>query len=522
VRWAAMAATGTMAAVAITLLFGIPASARADEPCPGETLISPLYSTDTCLIDMDLNVIRTWHCGSNPAFTAYLLEDGSIVRPCTYTNANFYGGALGGRIQKYSVNGTLTWDFVFSNADHCQHHDVRPMTNGNVLLIAWERKTQQQAAAAGRVNATTEFWPEAIFEIRPNGPTGGTVVWEWHLWDHLIQDVDPAKPNYGVIANHPELLDINLPGASGMGNGDWMHANAIDYHPELNQITFSSHYLNEVYVIDHSTTTQQAAGHAGGRSGMGGDLLYRWGNPQNYDTGDASDQVFFVVHGANWIDTDCPGAGHIVAFNNGDRPGSQNDYSTVVEIVPPLNGYNYTRAAGQPFGPEAPCWSYSDPGSFYSGHFSGAFRLPNGNTLITEAMSSYVFEVTASGETVWDYHAGGNLARAPRYHMAGAAVDDETPTSQSRRTLLRNAPNPFNESTRIAFRLAQPGQVRLAIFDLSGRQIVTLVDAALAAGDHAAEWNGRDESGRTAASGTYLLRLRVDDSVEAERLVILR
>lgn len=508
--------------IAVLFLLALPGSARADEPCAGETLISPLYSTNTYLIDMDRNVIRTWHCGSNPAFTAYLLEDGSILRPCTYANNYFYGGALGGRIQKYDANGNLAWDYIFSNADHCQHHDVRPMANGNVLLIAWERKTQQQAAAAGRVNATGEFWPEAIFEIRPNGATGGTVMWEWHLWDHLIQDVDPAKPNYGVVANHPELLDINLQGGSGMGSGDWMHANAIDYHPELNQITFSSHYLNEVYVIDHSTTTQQAASHAGGRAGMGGDLLYRWGNPQNYDTGDASNQVFYVVHGANWIDPDCPGAGHIVAFNNGDRPGSANDYSTVVELIPPLNGYNYTRVAGQPFGPEAPCWSYSDPGTFFSGHFSGAFRLPNGNTLITEAMSGYLFEVTSAGATVWDYNVGDNLARAPRYHMQGAAVDDGTPTQQSRRMLLRNYPNPFRETTRIDFRLGQPGRVQLGIFDLAGRRIVTLIDASLAAGDHDAEWNGRDGNGDVVASGTYLLRLRVDEAVEAERLVMLR
>jgi hypothetical protein len=251
----------------------------------------------------------------------------------------FYGGALGGRIQECAGSGNLTWDYVSSNNDRTQHHDVRPMPNGNVLLIAWDRKTQQQAIAAGRVNVTGEFWPEAFYEIRPSGASGGTVVWEWHLWDHLIQDVDPSKPNFGVVGDHPELLDINLPGGAGMGSGDWMHANAIDYHQELDQITFSSHYLNEIYVIDHSTTTQQAGSHAGGNSGMGGDILYRWGNPQNYRAGDANDQVFFVVHGANWIDPGCPGQGHLLAFNNGDRPGSQNDYSSVVEIVPPPVGW---------------------------------------------------------------------------------------------------------------------------------------------------------------------------------------
>ncbi len=507
--------------LAALVLLVAPAPVIAQEPCDGETLISPLYSNDTYLIDMNLNVIKTWHCGSQPAFIAYLLEDGSILRPCTHPGGAFYYGGLGGRIQKYDAGGNLTWNYLFSTYDRAQHHDVEPMPNGNVLLIAWERKTREQAIAAGRQNIYGEIWPEAIFEIEPVGATGGNVVWEWHLWDHLIQDVDPTKANYGVVGDHPELLDINLGSVSAMGGGDWIHANAIDFHPELNQITFTSHYLDELYVIDHSTTTAEAAGHTGGNSGMGGDILYRWGNPQNYRAGDEGDRVFFIVHGVNWIDRGCPGQGNLLVFNNGDRPGVANDYSSVEEIVPPLNGFTYHREAGQPFGPEAPTWLYSDPGSFYSGHWSGAYRLPNGNTLITEAMSGYVFEVTQAGENVWGYNAPGSLARAPRYNMAAASVDHAAPARQSGR-VLRSHPNPFSLLTSISFQLAQPGRVRVEVFELGGRRIATLIDAALAAGRHDAEWNGRDESGRDVASGAYLVRLRVDESVEAERLVMLR
>ncbi len=507
--------------VTALVLLSVAAPASAEGPCAGETLISPIYSSDTYLIDMDLNVIKTWHCSSEPGFLAYLLEDGSILRPCTHPGGAFYGGALGGRIQLYDAEGHLTWNFLFSTSERAQHHDVAPLPNGNVLLIAWERKTLQQVIAAGRANAYGEMWPEAIYEIEPNGATGGSVVWEWHLWDHLIQDFDPTKNNYGVVGDHPELLDINVGGVGGMGSGDWVHANAIDYHPGLDQITFSSHNLHELYVIDHSTTTAEAASHAGGNSGMGGDILYRWGNPQNYRAGTGGDQVFFIVHGVNWIDPGCPGAGNLLAFNNGDRPGSANDYSSVEEIVPPLNGFNYDREEGQPFGPEAPTWIYADPGVFYSGHWSGAYRLPNGNTLITEAMSGYVFEVTAAGENVWDYDLPSSLARAPRYNMAVTSVDHGIPARQSGR-LLRSHPNPFSLLTRIPFQLQQPGRVQVEILDLAGRRIATLIDAALAAGDHGAEWSGRDESGCDVASGTYLVRLRVNESVQAERLVMLR
>ena len=51
--------------------------------------------------------------------------------------------------------------------------------------------------------------PDCVVEVTPTRPYGGTVVWQWHLWDHMIQDYDSSKSNYGVVADHPELIDVN-------------------------------------------------------------------------------------------------------------------------------------------------------------------------------------------------------------------------------------------------------------------------------------------------------------------------
>jgi hypothetical protein len=65
--------------------------------------------------------------------------------------------------------------------------------------------------------------------------------------------------------------------------------NSIDYNPDLDQIALSVKGNSEAWIIDHGTTTAQAAGHTGGRRGQGGDLLYRWGNPLTYRAGTAND-----------------------------------------------------------------------------------------------------------------------------------------------------------------------------------------------------------------------------------------
>jgi hypothetical protein len=339
--------------------------------------------------------------------------------------------------------------------------------------MCWSCRGTAEARALGRQNITGDIWPDEVVEY---DPVADSVVWAWHFWDHLIQDVDPLKPNYGVVSQHPELLDINLGTVQG---GDWMHCNTVDYSPERDEVVITSHTLHEIYVIDHSTTTAEAAGHTGGRRGHGGDFLYRWGNPQNYDRGGAADQVFYVAHGGNWIRPGMPGEGDILVLNNGDRPGNQNDYSVVTQITPPLDSTGgYYIAPDSAFGPRELTWFYSNGSAFYSQHLGGAYRLPNGNTFAVLGVSGVMDEISPSGQIVWSLTAGGQLGRATKYgrDFAGG-VEDAGPTGTVR-------PGMFACGTLVRYALPAPGSVTIRVFDAVGRPIKTLVDGPEAAGPH--------------------------------------
>ncbi len=395
---------------------------RNDESDSGSTtseaynLFAPLGSTSTYLMDNDGNVVYTWAGDYRPGNSVYLLENGNLLRTGNTGSSNFDTGGAGGIVQEIATDGTVAWAFEYAGSQARLHHDIEPLPNGNVLMIAWELKTEAEAIAAGRSPSLIqdgELWPDHIIEVNP---ATNSIVWEWHVWDHLIQDDDNTRANYGVVADHPELIDMNFIG-NGTSGADWNHTNAIDYNQTLDQILLSVRNLNEIWIIDHSTTTAEAAGHSGGNSGQGGDLLYRWGNPQAYGAGNAADQQFFVQHDAQWIPSGYPGAGNILVFNNGTGRSGGN-YSSVDEIIPPVDASgNYTLAAGLAYGPATPTWTYTagTPTDFYANRISSVQRLSNGNTLICDGPNGTFFEVTSGNELVWEYDYDGAVFRVTRY-----------------------------------------------------------------------------------------------------------
>ncbi len=184
------------------------------------------------------------------------------------------------------------------------------------------------------------------------------------------------------------------------------HLNSIKYNPGLDQIIFSSPNLNEIFIIDHSTTTAEAAGHTGGKRGKGGDFLYRWGNPENYHRGDSTNEKLFGQHDVRWIDKGYPGENHILVFNNNVHYNDSTTYSSIYELALPIDDKgNYILGKNKTYGPEEPVWKYvaKDTLSFWSSFISGAHRMPNGNTFINEGARGRFMEVTKDGEIVWEY-----------------------------------------------------------------------------------------------------------------------
>ncbi len=373
------------------------------EASDGASLFSPQSGTTTYLLDKDEEIVKTWNSSYHPGLSCYLLDDGSLLRTGSLgpQGNRVFGttGGAGGVIERYSWEGDLIWQFQYSSSDYLLHHDIEPLPNGNILMIAWERKTQSDAVTAGRdpsLLSDGELWPDKIIEVKPTGSSGGTIVWEWHVWDHLIQDYDASKSNYGTVSDHPEKINLNY--VHGRESADWNHINGVDYNADLDQILLTEHNFSEIWIIDHNTTTAQAAGSVG-------DLLYRWGNPQAYGRGNSSDQQLFVPHDAQWIDDNCPGAGDILIFNNGqNRP--EGNYSSVDQIIPHLNGDgSYTVDGTSAYGPASTTWTYkaNPTSSFYADHISGAQRLTNGNTLICDGPAGRFFEVSSTGEITWEY-----------------------------------------------------------------------------------------------------------------------
>ncbi|MCX6136580.1 MAG: aryl-sulfate sulfotransferase [Ignavibacteriales bacterium] len=539
----------------------------------GYTLFAPKQYTATYLINNEGKLLHSWTKSQfPPGQSVYLLENGHLLRSCMTKGQLSSGGGEGGRIEEYDWDGNLVWSTDFSASTYMQHHDIKMLPNGNIIMLVIEKKTLAEVEAAGFDN--TKFQPEIsqkgmmlpdyVAEIKPNYVTKTTydLVWEWHTWDHLIQSHDATKNNYGVPKNHPELVDCagdgkNLPSF-------WNHMNAIDYNPKFDQIAMSVRGNSEVWIIDHSTTTAEAAGHTGGKRGKGGDLLYRWGNPYTYGAGTVSTQRYFQQHDVEWVKPGYPGSltYNMTCYNNGlNRAGFTTNQSSADEFTPAVdsNGNYASVTAGSPLLPANLTWTYLLPVTEYSENISGAYRLPNGNTLICSGTLGLFQEVTPAKEVVWKYicpvaatgpmtqgqtipsdlarpaefmnsvfrvyrypkdyaaFTGRTLTPGGTIEIYSSGVIGESGNVPSSFEMHQNYPNPFNPETTIGYQLPASGFVSLKIYDVLGQEIATLVNEEKSAGTHEVKFNGSHM-----ASGIYYYAITAGSFSRTMKMICIK
>lgn len=443
---------------------------RAEGVLDGYTLFAPLRSSVACLVDLDGNVVHEWRTAR--AGYVVLLDGGNLLALGSppEKNPRFHGpGVSGGLLQELDWDGNVVWSHRVGDEHRQMHHDVDVLPDGNLLYVVREYRSREEAIERGRDPAKVDdegMWPDAIYEIRPPRDGGeAEVVWEWHAWDHLVQDHDPARSGYGSVREHPGRIDVNADHrdrpppteeelaqqrelreqmiALGYVDGpaaeeadedddstgtapDWLHVNAVTLHPVHDLIVLSVPRLNELWVLDHSTTSEQAATGAGGRWGRGGEILWRWGNPRTYGAGEDSEQQLFFQHDPTWVPGEEPGELRLLVFNNG---GDDRDHSSVDELVLPFDSQSgFRREPGRPFGPAKPSWTYRLPEDCTSSFISGARRLPNGNTFICSGAPGRLLEVTRDGRLVWDYEnpfssdAQAESSEGPPRHAVYRAV----------------------------------------------------------------------------------------------------
>ena len=469
----------------------------------GYTLYNLQNNSTTYLVDKDGEIAHSWECPNNANYAVFLKDNGNLVRQGVVTGAQINGAAAGGILQEFDKDANVIWEFTYSSADYRSHHDFTVLPNGNVLLTAWEVKSVAELAAAGKTS-TSEKWPTHIVEVQQDG-TGGKIVWEWHIWDHMIQDVDANKPNYGVVADHPELMDINVAGQTSRRDGDWFHVNGIDYNPELDQIAFTSRYMSEIFIIDHSTTTEEAAGHTGGNSGKGGDFLFRYGNPSNYGSSVAQ-SIPAACHDVRWIKEGRPNAGWLQFFNNN---GGGNNSSTVDAINPERDGYNYV-FSNNSYQPTTHQWRHQTRA--YSSGQSASDRLSNGNVFVAVS-KQYMYEVDSNDNLVWQYSDGPpkGFRRECAHPGIIALLDnpcevDVTGVNDLDAASISISPNPSYGTVSITG-LERSKNIRVSVSDMLGKVVLQSNDQT-------------EISLRDLKNGQYVISILTDSGKATKSLIL--
>ncbi len=241
-------------------------------------------------------------------------------------------------IDNYSLNhGHVIWSFEYGEFEkYILHHVFTVLPNGNIIAIAYDLITPENAKIQYGIDIADPIMnsfhlSERLIEIKPNLEDGSAeIVWEWNALDHVVQNVDSSLDNYGDITDKSKINAYYDYSNNMFYTGQFFHLNSIDYNAEFDQLIVSSGMYNELWVIDHNTTTEEARNEAG-------DLLYRWGNEQTYNEDGSAEQLLYFQHDAYWTDA---ANGEIQVFNNGANRQlevGQSNYTEILRVKLPVS-----------------------------------------------------------------------------------------------------------------------------------------------------------------------------------------
>ena len=383
----------------------------------GFTVLSPLQTQAAVVIDMNGKVVKQWEGFSNSAGgPSRVLPNGDVIGAA---------GARQGRQESFELvqrdfAGNVVWrldrnEEIATNDGKTQqslrqHHDWQredfpagyyspdfmPARSGsNTLVLA-----HTDRRVPGIADALLQ--DDRIIEVSPKGE----IVWQWSAGDHIDELGFDARARESIRgARAGGAGGAGRAGAAGRaGRGaaapaafDWLHLNSATYLGPNRWFDAGDKRFAPNNVIVSSREASLIAIIA-----RDGSIVWRLG--PNFLESDATRAIGQIIgqHHAHFIPKGLPGAGNLLVFDNGGSSG----YGEPSGIAPRGTGV-YARANSRVLEIDpvtlALVWSYTAGAQFFSTNISGAQRLPNGNTLITEGAGGRVFEVTSDRQIVWEF-----------------------------------------------------------------------------------------------------------------------
>ena len=367
----------------------------------GYTVLSLLGTQAVVVIDMNGREIKRWSDYNNSAGgPARILPGGSVIAAAGAHPPHQEGTEL---VQR-DFAGNVLWRFsrnerietrdgqtIWSSR---QHHDWQRAdypagyyspefepgaTGANTLLLTHTNHTAPEVSEA-------PLEDDRLIEVSPDGE----IVWEWTAGEHVEE--------FGFADDARAVIHAATGFSPQRGSFDWVHINSATYvGPNFRHDAGDTRFAPENVVISSRQASFLAIIDRSGK------VVWRIG--PDFSQSEELRAIGQLVgpHHPHVIPKGLPGAGNLLVFDNGGSSG----YGFANPIAPDGVGAfarAYSRALEINPATLEVVWSYVAPNQFFSTNISGAQRLPNGNTLITEGAPGRVFEVTGEGRIVWEYH----------------------------------------------------------------------------------------------------------------------